>query len=316
MNTQEKILLAKKEEKITPCLKRTDQKKVSIELILKTYNYYLEDSNYTFRQLSKDLEISEISLIKNFKKLNLSKKSCSVIRHKKINDDFFEIIDSEIKAYLLGFFAADGHIEKRKDYYTYCLKIGLHKKDIEILELFNKYIANNLVKINYPKTKETMVTISIHSTKIGEDLLKLGYDNKKTYTCNTLPNINEKFINHFIRGYFDGDGSIIVNKQKKGMNTFIHLAAYNENILKEIFTKFNITKNKIYIKHEKNVVKKVNKIEVYFKQCFTYKIGDKENFLKIYDYLYHNANFFLKRKKDKFNQGINHIKRVPTLEIV
>ena len=48
--------------------------------------------------------------------------------------NFFETIDSKEKAYILGWIASDGYVDKQH------IEITLHKKDIEVLE----YIKNTL----------------------------------------------------------------------------------------------------------------------------------------------------------------------------
>jgi len=83
----------------------------------------------------------------------------------KINQEFFDNINSEEKAYLLGFFIADGCMqkeEKKKDgkVYSYSYRFALNNSidDLEIIELFQKSICpnkeieftNDQIKIDIP----------------------------------------------------------------------------------------------------------------------------------------------------------------------
>lgn len=294
-----------KRSNISIKIHRFRSQKIQDEEFKILYEKYLKNKRLNFINFCKSIDLNRSSCLNMVKKLNLELKG-ELSKHKDINDNFFSDIDTEIKAYLLGFFAADGHIEKRKDYYTYCLKIGIHKKDVEILNLFNKYVANNLCLINYPKTKPTMCTLSIHSTQIGEDLLKMGYDNRKTYTCKSIPKIRKDLIRHFIRGFFDGDGSVIVNKRKQGYNRTFNICSFNVELVEEIFSYFNITKNKIYKQRIKSSEKVVNGNKTIFQDCYSYQIKDVINFEKIFYYLYNDSNFFLERKYNKYKEGIKY----------
>ena len=69
----------------------------------------LNQEGKTIREISKIIDIPEKRLAEMIKafNLNIKKGLCS-----KINETFFDVIDSEEKAYLLGFFIADGCIQK------------------------------------------------------------------------------------------------------------------------------------------------------------------------------------------------------------
>ena len=59
--------------------------------------------------------------------------------------------------------------------------------------------------------------VFITSKKLAEDLTKYGCHANKTYDL-TFPNkeifVNKDLIRHFIRGYFDGDGSVFISMEK------------------------------------------------------------------------------------------------------
>ena len=118
-----------------------------------------------------------------------------------VNTKFFEVINTEEKAYFLGLLFADGHISKNN-----CLMLTM--KDLDIIEKFKKSIESEH-PIKYNKDKNP--TINIRSKKICEDLKKIGFNNKKSYFVDfekILSFIPKELLNHFVRGMFDGDGSI------------------------------------------------------------------------------------------------------------
>lgn len=115
-------------------------------------------------------------------------------------EDFFEIIDTEEKAYFLGFIMADGNITERKS--QSCLRIEIHKKDVYVLEKFKESIGlSNEIKT----TRKNHCKISLHSDKMVDDLAKYGVKPRKS--CKEVfPSLESNFMAHFIRGHFDGDG--------------------------------------------------------------------------------------------------------------
>lgn len=122
------------------------------------------------------------------------------------NENFFEKIDSELKAYLLGWIAGDGHIGKDK------IMLEIHKCDIEILELFKVAISPNspIFKSPHPIKGINTVCWKIHSVKMIKDVLKhlnLNKTGKKSHDI-SFPKISNVLLVHFIRGIIDSDGSI------------------------------------------------------------------------------------------------------------
>ena len=147
----------------------------------------------------------------NFYKLNGSKYA--------IYHDFFTNIDSEIKAYLLGFYVADGNVnEKRKTF-----RISITKSDSEIIDLYKENISptsriyeyapyevkgrHGKIYIGKPK-----LAYDVNSAKLVNSLVDMGYGYNKTYKHLHLPNLSDELMLAFIRGYFDGDGCVVVWK--------------------------------------------------------------------------------------------------------
>lgn len=125
--------------------------------------------------------------------------------------DFF-IKNTAESFYWAGFIAADGCVEKKKTARnTNRLSIHLAKKDKEHLEKFKK-------SINFTgpiEDKGNSCRITIHSAKICKDLEQFNIVPRKTKIY-TFPKwmIGSSLVNHFMRGYFDGDGSVYVRKGK------------------------------------------------------------------------------------------------------
>ena len=139
------------------------------------------------KDIREQLNISESALTKFFKENTIY----------KFREDAFENIDSEEKAYWLGFLWADGYCKSGID-------IELTDEDHiiklkEFLKINNKIIQRN-------RNNSTTFRLNCNSKKLANDLVALGFDLKDNRI--NIPNIKDELLRHFIRGYFDGDGCI------------------------------------------------------------------------------------------------------------
>lgn len=130
--------------------------------------------------------------------------------------NYFENIDSEHKAYWLGFFYADGYVNKTDS--GYCCGIELKASDINHLKKFNKSIGGNVEpkirnRVDSRIGETSIASIRLFSKKMYQDLCNKGCVERKTDKIQ-MPDIDEKYMWAFIRGFFDGDGCIILNKQR------------------------------------------------------------------------------------------------------
>lgn len=126
------------------------------------------------------------------------------------NEDFFKKWSLEM-AYVLGFFAADGNMLKNKRGAHF---IEFQSTDKEIIEKIRKALRSNLIIGEYQplgKNWEKRYRLQIGSKRIFNDLLKLGFTPRKSKTLQ-FPSVPSKYLAHFIRGYFDGDGCVHLGK--------------------------------------------------------------------------------------------------------
>jgi len=237
-----------------------------------------------------------------FKNLNLQK------RHKIIEEntkhDFFDCIDTEIKAYLLGFYYADGSLNTQRKR----IKISIGFNDIEIINLFREYIAPlNIIgehinsKENKNKTKTHLNSIQIYSPHIVETLTKYGMGHCKTYNdIADLSFIQDNVMRHFIRGYFDGDGCVyshVIKKNIKLKNGEFKQYEYRNRLW------FIVSHTKTQLEFLKQWLEKHEihpNIYPDKKGNFYLSVTKKDSFYKLRELLYKDSKFFLKRKYDKF----------------
>ena len=179
----------------------------------------LSSEGLNLKQIAEKIDIPARRLGEMLKENNISLPKGYIY---KVNDTFFDNIDSEIKAYLLGFFIADGCVQKEakyrnKEIYSYSYRMMLCNSidDEDVIKLFQKYICPSK-KLEYTinqsgvKVKrKPQVHFRWNSKHMFETLLSYNIIPKKTYDFEfTFPfeRIPTKLHRHFIRGFFDGDG--------------------------------------------------------------------------------------------------------------
>jgi hypothetical protein len=213
-------------------------------------------------------------------------------RRYDVNHNYFEIIDTEDKAYWLGFLYADGCVRKTKSGSQVVLKLS--QKDEDHLNLFKNNIESEH-KVSHYRNKTVSkkgtpsfsdnCTIRINSNKLVEDLIKQGCTPRKTFTIDK-PTIDEKFYKDFIRGYYDGDGNFFYSdKTKMSVMTIVCASENFRSFLIDVISKIpNI--GKIHEDKKKYTIKVVNIVGIV-------------NFL---DYIYENSNIHLNRKKEYYEK--------------
>ena len=232
------------------------------------------------------------------------------LRKYSLNESFFEKIDSEEKAYILGFTYADGNNKSQKS----GLMFTLNAKDVEILEKIRRAMGSNakiFIKDTPDFTNGKAAHIDFNSRKISMDLIKNGAPPNKTYKIVFPSFLDEELIPHFIRGYFDGDGCIWNGKRKiMTVKDTTRKNGYRNRIVHNV--KFTITSNTDFIIGlQKVLVEKLglNKNKLNYrrkdnKNIATLEYSGRKNIKKLYDYMYADATIFLERKYKKFNEII------------
>ena len=255
-------------------------------------NYINKELSY--KEIAKIFNVDEKTIKINAKKYGLTSKIGSQgARKHKFNERYFENIDSEEKAYWLGFIAADGCVYKNKQ--SYRLQINLKGSDIDHLKKFQKAICSDykITEKKVGKAQSNTCQLKINSTKMCNDLIKNNIIERKSIIFEP-PILNKNLMNHFIRGYFDGDGWITSYKRKdsngyrnevgiiggkKALNYFI-------DFLPKGFSKYEKYKDDKIIQISGSSIKTIS---------------------ETYNYLYENATIFLDRKKNVFENIMSRL---------
>ena len=125
-------------------------------------------------------------------------------RQFNLNDNYFSS-ENERMAYLLGFLASDGTIDKKNNR----IKIGLSSVDKDFLIMIKKELGDEGDILDYQTSNGFNVSeLTFTSQQIKKDLAKYNIVPNKTFTYTFPESLNKKYWIDFIRGYFDGDGSV------------------------------------------------------------------------------------------------------------
>lgn len=214
----------------------------------------------------------------------LSNKNRETFKNKK----FFST-ETQDMAWLMGFIAADGYIRKDANE----IGIGLARQDREILEKIKEIleletsVKDYTTQNGYDCSKLTW-TCEQHK----KDLAKYNIVPAKTFTLKPPYNLNRKYWIDFIRGYFDGDGSI--NKIQQGALRWQVCSASKEIIewiINFLYEEYNIPKVSIYTVNNKN--------PLYYCQ---YSTNATKQIFKV---LYTENGLYLKRKYEHFKKILN-----------
>lgn len=215
--------------------------------------------------------------------------------------DFFKIIDTEEKAYWLGFLYADGCIsvgydKEKTRIKSLTLEVGLSEIDRSHLERFADSIGSNGVikdkKVKIGDKTYNAVRFNVYNTEMCRDLINLGCTPKKSLTLEfpTKDIVPDELINHFIRGYFDGDGcSFYKHDTNAYIVNFVGTKHFLDGIYDEMSKECNINKTAIRKKGS----------------AYQVSWGGFSNFRIIGKYLYKNSTICLDRKKEKFIDAID-----------
>ena len=208
-----------------------------------------------------------------------------------IKENFFDKIDNQKKAYFLGYLFADGCNLGKK------VSLNLSEKDLSILKRLNKLIHPKGKPLYKGRPRKSLVNntqiahiklnyhLLIENKHVADILSSYGCTPRKTNTLKFPSCIRTHLIPHFIRGYFDGDGSLCLFGKKPCINAYVSITGtsfFCEKI-QNILNTFNV-KSKILLKNYKTE----NVVEL--------RITKIRSILKFLEWVYKDSTIHLKRK--------------------
>lgn len=201
-----------------------------------------------------------------------------------INENYFDAIDDQNKAYILGLLYADGNRSGSSNTIT----INLQERDRDILDKIKHCIgfSGPLHYIDYHGewNRQNQWKLAFSNKHMAEQLYQYGVVPNKEFKVEFPTFLDEELLPHFIRGYLDGDGCIVKSEKRVSMTGTIMLLSgikeYVESILGIHFS----------IQH----YKKKNPIT-----C-DIRVAGRNQCKKFLDYIYDNATIYLNRKYELY----------------
>lgn len=271
-------------------MKRTVITKEMEENIIKDYQ-----SGLSSIKLSDKYSINPSSVFNVLKRNGLSARSNSINSRKyDCNHDFFESIDTEEKAYWLGFIFADGWISKQQ--YGEYFGITLSTKDVNHLYKLKTSMGSTYKVNSYqndtPYKDDTQYSVyKVSSKKIVADLVDKGVFENKTNIIEPPKGVPEKLIRHFIRGYFDGDGSLSYYVSSRNRKMYQVKILGTESLLDYIN---NFVEEKIGFRIPRYYKRKETQT------VMSYEMNSKIRTMSFLDYIYKDATVYLDRKYELY----------------
>ena len=206
-------------------------------------------------------------------------------------------IETEEQAYIAGLFMADGYVGKNQ------AGLRLKKSDKELLEKVKNYFSEEI------KTQEESNSYSfvISSKQLCENFVSLGIYRNKTNKELHIPSMDTSLIRHFIRGFFDGDGSVFLCHNNGYTTLRCSICSTTKNILEsfnEVLRNHNILgtinkesrKGKYTHLIEGRIVE--NNLDMY-----RLYVRSKKCVKNLYHFFYDNSTIWLNRKREKFEEN-------------
>mgnify|MGYP001610872498 CR=1 FL=1 len=214
---------------------------------------------------------------------------------------FFQTIDTESKAYWLGFLAADGTVTNRD------VHLQLAACDTEHVSRFRDALqaTHPIRPVNNHGYPATIMTIS--SQEMIHDLANHNVVPRKTHILR-LPTLSPEMLRHYLRGYIDGDGTFtrsrIRRKDRPGLQYQVH-------------SRFSLPGNVTFLVQVQQMLMRfcgVSATKIFLQRAhFSQNIGilaygGTRQVRTIFDWLYHDATVWLPRKRERFEAPVQDAK--------
>lgn len=205
--------------------------------------------------------------------------------------DYFSIIDAPVKAYIVGFLAADGGVDRRLTH----LSVKVSKRDESVLQLIldeldhKTPIRHRIGKVigDTKYVQSDYCFIKICGGRVVSDLVALGVTPQKSLTLLPPKNIPENLLKYWILGYFDGDGTVHHLHKQSPRFSFLGTPDVLRFIQDHLVENAGLTRNKISKKKNAN--------------HFALAWGGAVNTIKFREYMYDKEAWFpFQRKRDRF----------------
>lgn len=250
------------------------------------------------QEIASELGMSQWVISQRMKEYGLKTKERTWKLGKRkyhVNDDFFDELNPT-NAWVLGWLASDGSININGNGLRFGINVAIIDKDIiqkikKVLE-YNGPVYHVSRTLNKTGKEYNQIILKISSKKIVNRLDDFGIVKNKTLTIG-FPRLisesqNEEIIKSFILGVFEGDGSVLFDEKTKSpcfqiVGTKELLEGIQQQLIKYLpLKRTKLTRNTKLSNH------------------FALRYRGRFQAMRIFDWLYSDANNYLNRKHEKY----------------
>lgn len=237
--------------------------------------------------LAKEFGVSGSNLGRMLNQRGIKRRSASeTLRTHECDHSFFDVIDTEEKAYWLGMMAADGNVVTGKP----IIKLAFASKDRDHLLKFRTALQSTHTITDYTTTSgHPGAKLSIASPELTEALAKHGISPCKTFTVEWPDFLPDALLRHYLRGYFDGDGSFSVGRNPSGIPKLGLSIVGNEAFCLEaqryLMATLGLRRTKLYVPKNSPNIRKL-------------EYSGRRQVSHFYHLLYEDATICLLRKRE------------------
>lgn len=257
-------------------------------------NHYLNKS-MSVSKMAEKYHCKRHQIYYILEKNNVPIRSNSEANRKyNINEHYFDVIDTPDKAYILGLLYADGYNNPKIN----SIVLSLDIKDIDLLESVKLKCRSNKPlncytykhSDGYKDRHPCILTLS--SKHMCETLSRHGLITNKSLVLEFPKFLPDELYSHFFRGYFDGDGC------------FHHNFKENKNLVQLTSSKTFCIEAQKYIQDKLNIKVTMMHNSGHTDQTWNLRIFAKADVKTFMNWIYSDADLFMKRKYDLYNQFV------------
>lgn len=264
--------------------------------------------------IADELGCAESTIRLRMSKYELASRTNAETKSARLNQDFFKYWSPQM-AWVLGLLFTDGYFHEPSNR----MRLALHPRDIDVLEkvraLVGPYLAIHSRPQSYDKTNN-IASLTFGNANMTEDFRSLGLRQRKSKTM-LFPTVPGDCVRHFIRGCWDGDGSM----SGRGAHYTCGSKSFIDRIAIELF-KAGIVMDKIRKSYDESYGERVMELhKAYGDGPYPYRVHERstqkgsydihifgaKKLPRLYDYFYSGVDpsIYMSRKKAKLEDIIS-----------
>lgn len=270
-------------------MSKTPYKRLSVREQKKVIKQYL--SGKSCETIAKSFNVNRVTIGNILRRNNVKIRTSFEALKLPVDHNYFETIDSEEKAYWLGYFICDGCVHKN------ICTIRLCGKDVHHLKRFKNALKAEHKIGEGIYGEHSFGQLQIKSEKLVYDLSKYGVIPRKTGK-EILPLLNQDLMRHLIRGIVDGDGCLTYKKSynnTKRLDFDLNICSASLQFLKDIKKYIND------IFGERFGYLETKKKPPHYNPYYSLHFSGNQKFMMLCEWLYTDSNIHLERKKIRYD---------------